>query len=295
MKEYRCVSQAFWNSPWAVLPEKLLEMDAILRIAILQEKAQLPEMTAGPKYQVSGRTAIIPVFGVLTQRASMFSDISGATSAEAIGRSFDAALADNAVKNIVLAVDSPGGSVFGIKELGDKILAGRDRKKVIASVDSIAASAAYWLASQAGEIVVTPGGQVGSIGVLAAHQDVSKAEEMAGVKTTLIHAGKYKVEGDSSMPLSSEAANTIQQMVDGYYSMFLEAVAKGRGVTTTRVEKDYGQGRMKMAEPAVVAGMADKVMTFEKLMQKLGADATEAARIAGARASYIARAAEIGA
>jgi ClpP class serine protease len=59
----------------------------------------------------------------------------------------------------------------------------------------MAASAAYWIATAADEVVVTPSGQVGSIGVFATHEDISKALDMEGIKVSLISAGKYKTEG----------------------------------------------------------------------------------------------------
>ena len=91
------------------------------------------------------------------------------------------------ISAIVLDVDSPGGSVFGVEELATEIRAARGTKPVVAVANSMAASAAYWIASQADELVITPGGMVGSIGVLTAHEDISKAQEMAGIKPRSHH------------------------------------------------------------------------------------------------------------
>ena len=133
----------------------------------------------------------------------------------------------------------------------------------------MAASAAYWVASQADELVVTPGGIVGSIGVLTAHEDVSKAEEMAGVKTTVISAGKFKAEDHPFQPLSESARAEQQSMVDKYYNVFVSAVAKGRGVSLSTVRDGYGQGRVVKGEDALSMGMVDTVATLDQVITRL--------------------------
>jgi signal peptide peptidase SppA len=138
-------------------------------------------------------------------------------------------------------------------------------------VDTLAASAAYWIASQADEIVVTPSGDVGSIGVLVMHDDVSKAEEMAGFKTTVISAGKYKAEGHPFEPLSDEARGELQKLVDDVYAMFVADVAQGRGTTAEAVRSGYGQGRLQLANDAVASGLADRVDTIDSTLEQLGA------------------------
>lgn len=274
---YPHVTHAFYNQPWAILPEKLAEMKAFVD-AKMRGEAPPPMPAAAARsadYHVSGRTAIIPVMGVLAQRMGMMQAISGGTSTEAVGRQLDAAAADRSVRSIVLMIDSPGGSTFGIQELAAKILDARASKKVIAVADSVAASAAYWLASQATEVVATPGGMVGSVGVYLAHQDTSKAEEAMGVKTTIVKAGKYKAETDG--PLTQDAQDYLQSMVDEMYGAFVKAIAKGRGVTEARVERDYGQGRVMLARAAKEAGMVDRIGTMAQVLERLGADAAASA------------------
>ncbi|MCC7371633.1 MAG: S49 family peptidase, partial [Chloroflexi bacterium] len=131
------------------------------------------------------------------------------------------------------------------------------------------ASAAYWIASSADEIVVTPSGEVGSIGVFTAHEDISAALEAEGVTVTLISAGKYKTEGNPFEPLSEEARGAIQARVDDYYSMFVRAVARGRGVKPADVRGGFGQGRVVGADEAVRLGMADRVGTMAQTVERL--------------------------
>ncbi|WP_132254727.1 S49 family peptidase [Methylobacterium segetis] len=215
--------------------------------------------------------AVIGIRGVIAQHARQVDDISGpgGTSTERVSNSFRDALDDPAVKAIVFDVDSPGGNVHGVQELAAQIRAARGRKPIIAQVNSTAASAAYWLASQADEIVVTPGGEVGSIGVYGMHKDVSVAAEKQGLKVTFISAGPYKVEGNPFEPLSEEAHAYGQTLVDKTYGFFVSDVARGRGVRESVIRNGFGQGRVVLAQDAVTEGMADKVATMDETLRRV--------------------------
>ena len=271
---------AFCRTLWAILPAKLAVIQAILLARCRGEKATAAEIEAArpepPPPRPKGKVAVIPIMGTISQRPSVFT--SGGTSTETAGRLLDAAVADPEIKAVALHIDSPGGSVYGVPELAAKIRAAKHEKKIVAVANSVAASAAYWLASQATELVVTPGGQVGSIGVIAAHEDVSKSQEMDGVKTTVVSAGKYKSEGHPFEPLSEEARAFLQSEVDRYYEMFTADVARGRGRRQDTVKSGFGQGRMVGADAAVAEGMADRVATWEDTLRRLGADVSTLAR-----------------
>lgn len=216
-----------------------------------------------------GSIAVIRVFGAIVQRASQLGPCEGGTGTEDIGNALQMALADETVSQILMHFDTPGGSVFGVGELGAAIMAGRAQKPIIGLADSMAASAGYWLLSQCSEAYVTPGGMVGSIGVYGAHQDISKALEAEGVNITLVSAGKYKVEGSPYAPLGEEARSSMQESIDGYYGMFTKAVAKGRGVGVDQVRSGMGEGRVLQADAALKAGMVDGVATFSDVVRKM--------------------------
>src|SRR5262249_19367932 len=149
---------------------------------------------------------------------------------------------------IVMSFDSPGGSVFGVLELASVIRKVSEQKTMVAVVNSQAADAAYVLAASTGTVIITPGGSVGDLGVIAAHVDASKAQENAGVKTTLITSSKYKAEGHPYGPLGEEAYQYVQEMVNAYGDLLTKAIADGLGVTPAKVARDFGQGRMLLAE-----------------------------------------------
>ena len=167
-------------------------------------------------------------------------------------------------------VDSPGGSVAGITELASEIYNSRGKKPTTAVVNSMACSAAYWLASAAKEVVCTPSGQAGSIGVYMIHQDVSEAYAKEGVKNTIIKAGKYKTEGNPYEPLSDEARAALLSNVEDYYGMFVRGVAQNRGTTQAAVRDGYGQGRSLLATDAVKQNLVDRVGTMDDVLGKYG-------------------------
>jgi signal peptide peptidase SppA len=178
---------------------------------------------------------------------------------------------------------SPGGVVTGTDELSSQIFAARGTKPIIAHVNGYAASAAYWIASAADEIVVTSSGQVGSIGVIGVHDDVSAALEKMGVKKTIISSGKYKAEGSPFGPLSDEARTHRQQEADAYYDDFVRAVARNRNVSLSAVRDGFGQGRMVRAEAAIAEGMADRIATLDETIARFAGHPTPRRKLAAER------------
>jgi HK97 family phage prohead protease len=271
-KRYSKIMSAVSGYKWAITPEKLETICALLDARANGQSATKEEIRAAMQAAHSDAptgaqgVAVIPVYGVIAARMMMFDEFSGGTSCEAIQMAFRSALADDTVGTIVLDIDSPGGTVTGVPELAAEILAARGTKPVIAVANSMAASAAYWIASAADKIVVTPSGDVGSIGVYTTHQDVSAAMEKEGVKVTYIQAGKYKTDGNPYTPPSEEFLENTQKDVNTFYQMFLNAVAAGRGISAETVAETFGQGRMVMAQDAVACGMADEIATLEQVV-----------------------------
>jgi len=258
---------------WAILPEHFEHMQAILRgdspsplVRGQGEGAIVAVTKPGPK---SGRVAQISIVGSITRRGSMWADFFGGASVEGTIAALRNVAADDSVSTVLLNIDSPGGTVDGLPELAAEVRKLRESKHVVAMANSLAASAAYWLASQADEIVASPEALIGSIGVFTAHQDWSAMLEKMGIKTTYIHAGKYKVEANPDEPLSTEARDHLQSIVDEAYGLFVADVAKGRGVTAAQVRSDYGQGRVLTAKDAKAVGMIDRVAGYHETVARL--------------------------
>ncbi|MDQ2963225.1 MAG: S49 family peptidase, partial [Pseudomonadota bacterium] len=195
------------STPWAIMPDRLptilavlarwskgIEADANLLATIDADRAARDSRRGAAQRAGNGAIAVLPMYGIVAQRGGGVDDVSGpgVMSTTRFAAALRAALADETIGGIVIDVDSPGGSVYGVQELADEIYAARAQKPIYAVANTLAASAAYWLGSAASEFYVTPSGEVGSIGVYAAHEDWSKALDIAGIKTTLISAGQHK-------------------------------------------------------------------------------------------------------
>jgi len=294
MKMANIVS-ALCGDVWCIHPDKLEAIcevinvrlsggsrsDAEIKAAIAQAKENVSTTIMSPVAiggrdaarsgdrvdSTGGNVAVLTLYGTLAQRTGAFD--SGAVSVERFGKNFDAAMADPSIGSIVIDIDSPGGSVFGIEEMAEKIYAARGRKKIVAVANSFAASGAYWIAAAADDIVVTPGGEVGSVGVFCLHQDLSGAYEQIGVKHTFIKAGKHKAEANPFEQLDPDAKDYIQERVNERYDVFTKAIAKFRGVSAADARENFGQGRMKMAKAAVKTSMADSIGTLDSVIDEL--------------------------
>jgi len=271
---------AFEAEPWAIQREKLGMLADVIVARAEGEKlvnsevaAAISEARAREVASIDGAVAIVPVYGVLANKMDAFSAMSGGTSYAGIKKSLHSALSNEDVKAVVLDIDSPGGSVPGTEELSNEIRALRGGSKpIIAQVNSLAASAAYWIAASADEIVVTPSGRAGSIGVYTAHDDISAALEKRGIKRTYISAGRNKTEGNETEPLGKETLAHIQDSVNRSYNRFVSAVAEGRGTTVGKVEDGFGQGRVFYAEALMDRGMVDRIATLDETLARYGAD-----------------------
>lgn len=262
------------RTPWALEPSALILLQQVLGRRIEGERLTAEEVAeitaAAPKRATppsQGSVAVLPLWGIMSPRS-----VSDLSSGPTMGldswmAAFSALDADPKIGTIVLDIDSPGGAVDLVPEAAAMVRNARTR--TVAVADTRAASAAYWVASQADELVVTPSGAVGSVGVYAAHEDVSRQLDAEGVTVTLISAGAHKVDGNPFEPLSDEARATIQENVDAYYGMFVGDVARGRGTDVGFVEAHFGQGKMLMAAEAVRAGMADRVGTLDETLGRL--------------------------
>lgn len=278
-----------YRQPWAILPEKLtalvrvferrragmeLDKEEIESIKAERVKAsvvrgQTRDLECGLSAHMVGRVAILPLHGVIVQRPGMFTRYSGGASAEQFTAAHAELANDSNVKAIVWDVHSPGGSVYGVEEAHSRLMTMRGKKKTVAYVNTVMASAAYYLGCCADEIVGSPSSVAGNIGVIMIHEDKSKQDEMLGINVTYVYAGKYKAEG--WVPLDDEATKAMQTEVDAYYDQFVSAVAKARGVNEKAVRNGMGEGRALTAKLAQTAGIIDRIDTIEGVLDRLGA------------------------
>jgi len=209
-----------------------------------------------------GPVAVLPVRGPIFRYAGLFDDISGATSIARLATSFQEALDAPGIEAVVLAVDSPGGQVAGTNEFADMVYAARNEKRIVAYVNGAAASAAYWIASAASEIVVDPTAELGSIGVVIGTRKAD--DDVIEIVSTV--SPKKRVD-----PATDEGRAELLQRADAIAAVFVAAVARNRGVDEETVVTDFGRGGILVGEAAIAAGMADRLGNMEGLIAELAA------------------------
>lgn len=267
------------STAWAILPEKMSELLSVLAFRAAGHEFSAEEIRAriggeGGKPPVStknGLVAVVPLRGVIAHRMSAMEESSGGMSAERFTQMFKALAADESIGTIIIDVDSPGGTIAGLAEAADAVYQARETKRVIAVANATMASAAYWIASQASEIVAIPSAMdrgIGSIGVFTVHQDLSAALEKEGIKLTMIKAGAHKYEGNPFEPLSEDVRAQMQASVDAAKAAFVQTVARGRGISPADVVAQYGDGRAFSAQNALKVGLVDRIATMDDVIGK---------------------------
>ena len=220
--------------------------------------------------EVHGNVGVISVKGPLTNSDSFWNRLFGITSYNDIRAAVIAAASDPSINSILLDIDSGGGAVNGVLDIGALIRMVNDRvKPVVSFSDGTMASAAYWLGMSAGEVNVSRTAVAGSIGVITTHMERSKMLKDDGINVTVMRSGKYKALANPYEPLTEEAKADIQRKLDATYSVFTEQVALNRNRSLAYVEDHMAQGREFIGEDAVKAGLADKVASFDALLSAL--------------------------
>lgn len=243
--------------PFAITPEKYAQVIA----AFKSSDTEMRYFDNTVRVRRVGKVAILPLQGILTQRNSWLLRVFGGTALDEFSEFFDALVADVRTDKIILDINSPGGSVYGVQELSERIYNARGKKPIIAVVNSLMASAAAWIGTAADKVYITKSGEAGSIGVLAIHTDFSEAEKRLGVKITIIKAGKHKAAGNPHEPLSNEAKGALQKRVAEYYAAFLNDLRRNRGQGGT-----FGDGRVFGFDGALSAGLVDGQATLENII-----------------------------
>jgi len=219
----------------------------------------------------SGRTAVIGIMGPLSRRPGLIQELFGlgdAGSYEGIRRRLFEAAAQRDVDRIVLIVDSPGGAALGVEELAEDIRQVGRTKPVTAVVDVLCASAALWLGSAAGALYATPSGEIGSVGVVQLHLDISRALDTAGATPTFIvsRVSPFKTEGTAFLPLGDEAHAYFQGEIDELAGRFVRDLARGRRVSIGTVKRDFGGGRTMFSPEALRVGLIDGIERVEAVI-----------------------------
>jgi protease IV len=159
---------------------------------------------------------------------------------------------------VVLRIDSPGGAVAPSQELYDEVWRVRDRKPVIASLGSVAASGGYYVASAANKILADPGTITGSIGAIMTVPYYAPLAEKIGFSEETVKSGRFKDTGHPLRRLNADERTLLQNMVDDVLGQFVDAVARGRHMKAAQV-RTLADGRIYSGSQALAAGLVDEL------------------------------------
>lgn len=296
--ELSAVISAIRSQPWAILPDYMAAIEAIALRALdddvlaklagdghaaqvqhsLEAVAALGTRLDGSEMSmVRNGTAVVPLIGAIYPRANMVSASSGGTSLDTFMRDMRVAWASTDVQRIVVLIDSPGGVVSGLGEAAETLRAGP--KPMTSFVTGMAASAAYWLGSQANEMVLDRAAQVGSIGVVASLSRQEGVDASGRRSYEIVSTGAPYKRPD---PSTEEGRASILRDIDAVEAVFIGDVAAGRKVSDAVVREQFGKGAMVFSGEAVRAGMADRVGTLEGILTE--SSGSNRAKVAGGRA-----------
>lgn len=285
---FRRLYKSIASTAWAIDPDSLHLIQEIIEHerALQADGGQSLEnihsrfMALGgnvPDIATTSLTAVIPVSGPIVHHETLMSFFGYATSIDAMSAQFKSAVNDPDVERIVLLIDSPGGTVMGLQEFAAQIRA--SEKPTLAVVNGMAASAAYYIASQAKEIVMTPSGLTGAVGVRMLRWDTSKADNDAGYRLEVYAVPDGKGDGYGA-PTSEDGQKQNMRIVQQYYDAFVSDVAQGRGTSVDDVKANYGDGRTVSAQDAFDAGMVDRLASWNEIVGELSAGTTSGTRAA---------------
>ncbi len=177
---------------------------------------------------------------------------------------------DDDIKAIILRIDSPGGAVAPSQEIHDEVLRVRaDNKKIYASMGNLAASGGYYIAVAADRIFANPGTLTGSIGVIMAFSNAEKLMNKIGLEPQVVKSGKYKDVGSPVRKMTAEERIYLQRVINDVHQQFIDAVAKGRNITTKQAKK-LADGRVFTGRQALKLKMVDEMGGLEDAIAQLG-------------------------
>ena len=237
--------------------DEILEQDALM--GEFQTNAFSPTLIDG--------VAVIPILGTLVNRRSSVGFFGGDISHQEIAAMLLDAAADDSIHAILLDIDSGGGEANGVFDLAETIREIDTQTPVFAIANDAAFSGAFAIASAARKVFVTRTGGVGSIGVIAHHVDISESLKQAGIKVTQITAGDLKGELSPIQPLTEEAQARVQEEVNKTFDLFVDVVAKHRGLSTETIIST--QAGLFFGSDAVDLKLADQVASFDEAMSQI--------------------------
>lgn len=274
--QFERVLRELYCSPLLILPSEHQVLCSVVEQRIERGKDFNLEDVFPPRREssVEDGIAIIPVEGVMARNVSKVEQSCGVCDTGEVAATLASHTANPDVKGIFLDVDSPGGSVQGISELGTQVADARKRKPVFAYTDGLMASAAYWVSAGASAVYASESATVGSVGVYLPVVDQSALFKAKGIEVDVIKAGKFKGAGLPGTSLSEEQRQDLQDGVDYIYKNFVRHIRSSRNTRDRRIQSEVLQGQTFIGSQGKDAGLVDSISSRSKAMNDLRRMAT---------------------
>jgi signal peptide peptidase SppA len=260
--------------PMALLPEYVStfisrmrgagDRESLPQLSFLDEHGS--EVAATATSTTGNMLAVVPLWGTLSPDGEYYG-----TSLDDFSRVITSLDANPNVSKILINVKSPGGTVTGTQEASDAVRRVRDagNTQIVAIANGMMASAALWIGAAASELIVTPSGEIGSIGVISMYADQSGFLEKMGVKVDVMRTPDKKARFTGIEPMSDEMKAFVQERINVSYEKFKRSMATNRGIRIDQVESKFGGGEMLRAEDALSAGLVDRIATFDQTVSRM--------------------------
>lgn len=229
----------------------------------------LQSLSTGTEFvQINGNTAIMHIPGVITKRFGFMTWWYGGSAADEIAFCARVLAQSDLIDNVVINMDSPGGSVSGVALAADAIRNLRKEKNVITVANDMMASAGYWIGSAADQVLVNPSSVVGSIGVFAQIVNYSRLLEELKIDIEIIRAGEFKATPNAFEPLTDTGRSIVQRGVNHHYDLFIEAISLNRNISMNNA-KEKANGLVHEGSASIQAGLADGEGTLNETVEAL--------------------------
>jgi|DewCreStandDraft_5_1066085.scaffolds.fasta_scaffold00299_3 protease-4 len=219
-------------------------------------------MTIWPfrRWRKKNRVALVSIEGIIT-------DTPFGASREQILAALECAERMKA-RALVVRINSPGGTVGACQEIHRAIRRVRERRKipVVASLGDVAASGGVYVAVACEKIVANPGTITGSIGVILKTNNLRGLYQKLGIEAEVVKSGPYKDALSTFRPLTEEERALLQEVIDDTYAQFVEAVARGRGLTPAEV-RAFADGRIFTGQQAKAYGLVDELGNVQRAVE----------------------------
>ena len=176
---------------------------------------------------------------------------------------------DDEIKAIILRVDSPGGGIGPSQEIYREIIKTKQRKKVIVSMGSVAASGGYYIASASDGIIANPGTITGSIGVIMEYANIMEIAKKIGISPVVIKSGEFKDVGSPLRELKDTEKQLLQSLVDELHDQFVSDAASGRGMEQ-KTMATLADGRVYTGQRALELKLIDRLGNLDDAVQWAG-------------------------